>query len=230
MVQQKLVLPPITKNMKILAGLLFGLWFASVMIDPLRGIRDQFLLVSAPAILEGYIWTIFTYAFWHADFMHLLFNLWVLWIFGSEVETRYQGWKWWRFLFICALGGGVFVFLSQLIFQSAHPTLGFSGSVMGVVAAFSWLNWERRINFFFFSLKGKNILPLFIILDILLVVVGREPISLAAHFGGMLTGLLLVTGYWRPKPLWRRWKRYRHRRKFKLLKKDPEKDRKKYLN
>lgn len=229
MAQVQVQWPPITKNFKALAITLFTLWFASVMIEPLGAFRDDYLLVSSSAILQGQIWSVITYAFWHADFLHLLFNLWLLWIFGSEVEARWSSKKWWRFNLICAAGGGLAVVLSQLLFQVSYPTLGYSGAVMGVVAAFAWMNWEKVISFFFFSIRGKNLLLLFVAIDIFLVFVGREPISIAAHLGGMLTGLLLASGFWRPRKLKERYRRYRQRRRFKLIKKD-EPDRKRYMN
>lgn len=230
MAQAQIQWPPITKNFKILAISLFILWFASVMVPPLGALRDGYLLVSAAAMLQGQVWTVFTYAFWHVDFLHLLFNLWILWIFGTEVERRWTTKRWWSFQFACAFGGGIAVVLSQFLFQVAYPTLGYSGAVMGIVAAFAWYNWDRKVHFFFFSLKGKSILLLFIALDIVVVFVGREPISIAAHLGGMATGLLLVSDLWRPKKLREKWRHYQRRRRFKVVRKEAEEDRRKHMN
>jgi membrane associated rhomboid family serine protease len=224
--------PPFTANIKGLAIVLFTLWFASVMVDPLGDFVGHYMLVSQRAVIEEFqVWTLLTYSLWHADFMHLLFNVLVLWLFGGEIARRWDSVRWWRFNALCALGGGVAVVLSQLARQTFHPTLGYSGAVMGVVAAFAWQNWNSTIHLFFFPMKGKTLLLVFIALDIFIVVVGREPISVAAHLGGMATGLLIVSDWWRP----RRWKlahkRYKHkkrRKKFQLLQKDPESDR--YLN
>lgn len=231
MVQYQVQWPPFTRNIKILAGLLFGLWFASTMIDPLGAFVNQELLVSMPAVASGKVWTLLTYAFWHADFMHLLFNVLVLWIFGGELDQRWSNTQWWRFNLLCALGGGIAVVLSQLIFQTGYPTLGYSGAVMGVVAAFAWQNWERTLYFFFFPMKGKTLLLVFITIDVLLVVFGGEPLSISAHLGGLITGLLLATGWWRPSKIRRRWKRYQQRRRFKVVKKQAEEDyRRRHLN
>ncbi len=232
MAQQQLRWPPFTANIKGLAIVLFTLWFASVMIEPLGGFVGNYMLVSGAAVIDEFqVWTLFTYSLWHADFMHLLFNVVVLWLFGAEIDQRWSKLRWWRFNALCAVGGGAAVVVSQLLIQSFHPTLGYSGAVMGVVAAFAWHNWDRTIYLFFFPMKGKVLLPVFIVLDIFIVVVGREPISVAAHLGGMATGLLIVSGWWRPrrwKLAYQRHKHKKHREQFQIVQRDPESD--KYLN
>lgn len=223
MAQYRFYWPPLTRNFKITAIGLFVLWLASVLITPLGQFVGEYMLVSRPAVFERYqVWTVLTYALWHADFMHLLFNLFALWIFGSDIDQAWRPGTWWRFLGICALGGGIVVALTQLLFGGSAPTLGFSGAVMGMVAAFAWYNWDRTLNFFFVPMTGKTLLLVFIGIDILFVVTGREPISIAAHLGGMATGLLLVTGVWRPRKLTEKLRRRRQRRHLELLRRPPE--------
>ncbi len=229
MAQMRMNWPPFTRNIMGLAVVLFLLWFLSIPGAPLEGFVADYMLVSSQAVVgEFQIWTVITYSLFHADFMHLGFNLFVLWMFGGRIDDSWPAKKWWTFNALCALGGGVAVVLSQLVFQSVHPTLGYSGAVMGVVAAFAWQHWNRRIYLFFFPMKGKTLLLVFIAIDILLVVGAREPISIAAHLGGMATGLLIVTGWWRPRR-WRliydRWRHKKHREKFKVISRDPESDR-----
>lgn len=232
MAQLQMQWPPFTDKLKVLAVVLFTLWFASVMVAPLGAFVDQYMLVSQSAVFQGQVWTIFTYSLWHADFIHLLFNVGVIWLFGGEISARWSNLEWWRFNALCVLGGGLAVVLAQLIFGS-QPTLGYSAAVMGIIAAFAWQNWDRTIYLFFFPMKGKTLLIVVIVFDAFRYVAGTfsnaEPISIAAHLGGLATGLLIVTGWWRPSRLKRRWTRYRQRRKFKVIRKEAEKDYK-YLN
>lgn len=223
MAQYRMYWPPVTGNFKIIAGVLFALWFSSVMIQPLGAFVDANMLVSSQAVFgRGQIWTLLTYALWHADFMHLLFNLLVLWMFGGELDRAWPTARWWKFLVLCTLGGGVLIVLSQLIFQTSYPTLGSSGAVMGVVAAFAWNHWNHRLNFLFFPMTGKTMLLVFIGIDVAMVVFGGEAISIAGHLGGMATGLLLASGLWRPS-LVRKWlRRKKQRRRLELLRRPPE--------
>ncbi|RVU46929.1 rhomboid family intramembrane serine protease [Lujinxingia sediminis] len=217
--------PPFTRNIKITLVGLFTLWFASVMIAPLGAFVDDYMLLSRSAVIDqGQIWTLLTYAFWHADFTHLLFNGFVLWMFGAELDQRWSAARWWRFTLLCALGGGLTILASQLILSTNFPTLGFSAAVMGVVAAFAWRHWNDRLNLLFLPVTGKTMLLVFIGLDILFVVAGREAISIAGHLGGMATGLLIASDYWRPSRIKRAFIRRRQRRNLKLLRaKDADK-------
>ncbi len=224
MARTRMQWPPLTLNFKILAGLLFALWLATLPDSPLHPIMRDHLMLSADAVVgQGQVWALFSYAFFHADFMHLAFNLGVLWLFGGRIDATWSNARWWRFNILCLLGGALAVVISQTILQSSQPTLGYSAAVTGVVAAFAVYHWERTVYLFFFPVKGKWILPIIIAIDLLRVLAGT-PISVAGHLGGMITGLLLVTGWWRPSKLkhaYRRRKRARERQKkrdnFKLL-------------
>ncbi|RAL23935.1 hypothetical protein DL240_07245 [Lujinxingia litoralis] len=226
--------PPFTRNIKITLLALFVLWFASVMIAPLASFVDHYMLISRQAVLnQGQVWTLLTYALWHADFTHLLFNGFVLWMFGAELDQSWSSRRWWTFNLFCALGGGVTILLSQILFSTNFPTLGYSGAVMGVVAAYAWRHWNERLYLLFFPVTGKTMLLIFIALDILFVLTGREAISIAGHLGGMATGLILATGLWRPSRIKRAFIRRRQRRNLKLLRSrdpDPKKSDRSHLN
>jgi membrane associated rhomboid family serine protease len=223
MSQYRLYWPPLTRNIKITAIALFTLWLASVLIEPLGLFVRQHMLVSSEAVVGRLqIWTVFTYALWHADFMHLLFNMFVLWIFGADIDRMWKSSTWWRFNALCALGGGLVVLVTQLVFGTQYPTLGYSGAVLGVVAAYAWYHWDRPLNFFFIPMTGKTLLLFFIVIDVLMVLFGREAISIAAHLGGMATGLLLVSGYWRPERLQKRYTHWKRHRRLKVLRRPPD--------
>ena len=209
--QYRMAWPPLTRNIKLTLGALFVLWIGTVQFTEFV---FNYMLVSRDAVFErGQVWTLLSYAIVHRDFPHLLFNGLVLWMFGGEVDRRW-GDKWfWGFCALCALGGGVAVVLAQLIFAASVPTIGYSGAIMGLAAAYSWYHWDRPLRLFgVIKITGKWLLVIFVAIDFLMVVGARQPISVAAHLGGMLTGLALVTGYWRPTKLKRAIKRWRARR------------------
>ncbi|MFB6263043.1 MAG: rhomboid family intramembrane serine protease [Bradymonadaceae bacterium] len=205
-------LPPFSENVQIGVLALAVFWLAAIQFDDF--VRE-YLIVSGDQVFENlYVWTIVTYAFWHWTFQHLLFNGIALWMFGGFLDRRWSTRKFWRFSLICAAGGGVTIALWQWLTGTSIPTLGYSGAVMGLVAAFAWYNWDRTIQFFFFPMTGKMLLIFFIVIDFARVIGAHEPISISGHIGGMVTGLLLVSGLWRPRKIKRKIEQYRRRRKF----------------
>jgi membrane associated rhomboid family serine protease len=224
--QSRIAWPPFTKNLKITIFGLIALFLVTVFVPSINDLVSQYLWVSKTHVVDlGYVWTIFTYAFFHADFNHLLFNGVALWMFGGFLDEMWSSKKFWTVSLLSALGGGLAVVLSQLVFGQSVPTLGYSGAVMGLVAAYCWYNWDRTLHFFFFPMTGKTLLLLFVGLDIFFVVVAREPISIAGHLGGMVTGLLLVTDMWRPQRLKRWWRRRSMKKKFRDASRDVDRKR-----
>lgn len=245
--------PPFPTNLRITIGILLVFWVAALEITgpgsiiefrALLGLSgaeflQNYMMVSSANVigtftdqgfvLHGRVWTLLTYAFWHADFSHLLFNGLALWMFGGELDRRWGAGWFWAFCLLCAVGGGVTVVVVQFLLDAAGlaapiPTLGYSGAIMGLVAGYCWHNWHRELFFFFFRLEGKWLLPLFVLIDFFLVVGARQPISMSAHIGGMATGLLLVSGYWRPRDLVSAVKRWNAQRKLKKQPRTPGSD------
>ena len=217
--QAQIAWPPLTNNVKYtLIGL--AVIFIAQLFPVVDNVVDAYLLVSSDAVIRDYrIWTVFTYALFHEDFFHIGFNALILWMFAGHLDQRWESRRFWIHGVLCALGGGIAVVASQWVFNlilggPVRPTLGYSGAVMGFLAAFAWYNWNRRINFMFFPMKGKTMLLVIVGFDVAMVVFGGQPISISAHIGGMLTGLLLVTGYWRPKKLQQLWHRWKMKKKF----------------
>jgi len=213
--QYQIAWPPFTRNVKITLIGLTLIFVLTVLSMGAFNFSSQYLIVSGPQVFErGRIWTLLTYAFFHHDIGHLLFNALALWIFAGELDQRWSSGRFWTVSLLSALGGGIFVALGQLLLGGGAPTLGYSGAVMGLIAAFCWYNWDRRLNFFFFPMTGRTFLMVIVGIDVLRVVVGGQPISIAAHLGGLLTGLLLVGDFWQPKVLKRKWQRRSMKKKF----------------
>lgn len=214
--QTRVAWPPFTKNIKITLIGLVVIFLITVFVPQINDLARQYLWVSETHVFDwGYVWTIFTYAFFHENFNHILFNGVALWIFGGYLDERWSTKEFWTVSLLSALGGGVMVVLTQLVFGGGAPTLGYSGAVMGLVACYCWYNWNQRLNFFFIPMTGKTLLLFFVALDVFFVVFARQPISIAGHIGGMITGLLLVTDYWRPRRIKQWWRRRSMKKKFK---------------
>ena len=132
-------IPPITKNLLIINVLCFfaSLAFASHDIDLNELFGLHFILAS-----HFRPWQLFTYMFMHANWSHLFFNMFAVWMFGRIMEQT-MGQK--RFLFYyltCGLGAG----LAQELVQLAEFWYGGYASIEavptsgGIVAMADYLN------------------------------------------------------------------------------------------
>jgi membrane associated rhomboid family serine protease len=95
---------------------------------------------------------LFTCMFLHGGWLHILGNMWFLWIFGANVEDRLGPLPYLVFYLVCGLGSG----LSEVIFAwgSRVPSIGASGAISGVLGAFI---------IFFPASRILTLVPLFII-------------------------------------------------------------------
>ena len=89
------------------------------------------------------IWQPFTYMFFHGDIWHVLINMFVLWMFGSELERAWGKKNFLRFYFITGVGSG----LGTMIFglQSTIPIVGASGAIYGVLLAYGIMYPNRTV-------------------------------------------------------------------------------------
>ncbi|MBT2582922.1 rhomboid family intramembrane serine protease [Planococcus sp. ISL-109] len=152
-------------------------------------------------ISEGEWWRFVTPIFLHAGFMHLLFNMFSLFLFGPELE-RLTGKM--RFITIYMLAGlfgsAATYFLQPLDYQH----VGASGAIFGIFGAFGALVYYG--GHALPQLK-QIILPI-IVISIVMTFLAPN-INVTAHIAGMITGFLIGLSYFHPKRIvsWRAKKR-----------------------
>ena len=213
-------MPTVTKNLLIINVLCFlGAMVArryGVDLNDMLGLH--FFLASDfnPAQL-------ITYMFMHANFQHIFFNMFAVWMFGRTLEMV---WGPKRFLFyyiLCGIGAGLIqegvqwvdyaVNLSQyervntgisIISMDEYlnllTTVGASGAVYAILLAFGMLfpNSEMFIFPLPMPIKAKYFVIGYAVLELVLGITGGDGIAHFAHLGGMLFGLILII-YWRKK-------------------------------
>ncbi len=156
----------------------------------------QYLMVSSKLdVLIYRPWTIITYMFLHFDFLHILFNMLMLFWFGS-IFLRYLNEKQ---LYSTYFSGGLFGAALYLITYNIFPglstgiMLGASASVTAIVIGISFYNPNYVIRLFFIGeVKLKYIAIAYIVLDVLQIA-GDNPGGHIAHLGGALYGYLFAT-------------------------------------
>jgi membrane associated rhomboid family serine protease len=154
--------------------------------------------VEAFAFQPGYVlvrpWTPITYMFLHGGFLHLAFNMLMLFVFGAAVEERLGGRRFALYYFLCGLGGAALSFGLMLTAPSV-AVLGASGAVYGVALAFAMFWPDARL--FVFPLpvpvKAKWLVIFLAALSLLSAVLGaRDGVAHLAHLGGFLFGFIFL--------------------------------------
>ena len=166
----------------------------------------EYLFYLQPSlVIRGFVWQLFTYMFLHASFMHIGFNMFLLWMMGREVEYTLGGPAFLRLYFLSGLMAGVFS-----LFMGDARILGASGAVLGILAAYGRLFPDRIIlAFFFIPMKVKHFIWVIAVIDLYGAVAGTGNIAHLAHIGGLITGLVLMKTGWYRRPIlnveeWRR--------------------------
>lgn len=158
-------------------------------------------LVPYEAIHHLALWQFFTYMFLHEGFLHIFFNMFVLWMFGGEIERVWGTREFLKYYFICGVGAGAF----HLLFNwgSHGVVIGASGAVFGVLLAFAVLFPNRIITFLIFfvlpvNMKAKHLVMIFAGINLLAAMQSfkgaHTTIAHLAHLGGLLVGYLYIKG------------------------------------
>jgi len=180
------------------------------------------------AVLRGYVWQLFSYLFLHGGLGHLLINMFVLWMFGADLERAWGKRKFYFYYFLCGIGAGVInVIVKALIYPPDslamnQPTIGASGAIYGVLIAAAVLFPDRQVWLIPFPVT----LPMRAYVAIMAAIEffgtlgsSGDNVSHVCHLGGMLVGYLYLRrgsflfGF---RNRYSDWKRRRLRRKFEV--------------
>lgn len=144
---------------------------------------------------RGFIWQPLTYLFMHGGFWHIFWNMLILWMFGSEIESHWGKKEFFKYYFLTGVCSGIITMLFNL--SSTIPVVGASGAIYGILGAFAILFPERRIYFYFFiPIKAKyfvifiGIFSFFSSLN-----PGYSYISHLTHLSGLLIGAIYLKRY-----------------------------------
>ncbi len=181
-----------------------GLLFAVQQFPQFENLlRNYFALWPLKSVFANfYPWQLVTYGFLHGDTMHLVFNMFMLWMFGRELELMMGPRRFLIYYMTCVIGAGFVQLVVAGLMGSPYPTVGASGGVFGLLLAFGMTFPNRMIMLLFppIPMKAKYMVVLFGILELYLGVSGRAPgIANFAHLGGMLFGFLLIQQWKKPR-------------------------------
>lgn len=164
-------------------------WVAQQVV----GAEYTFRLASIPALIAGgEWWRLFSPVLVHAGALHLGMNMFVLYIYGQNVEQVFGSVRFVTVYVVSALTGSAFSYG----FGGLHSSVGASGAVFGVVGALLVYLYNRRSSQFIAQhLRGiLGFLALNTVLGLMI-----PNIDIMAHLGGLVGGMLIGLGFDRAK-------------------------------
>jgi len=158
------------------------------------------LLMQTPdwVIHRRFVWQVFTYMFLHADFVHLLFNMLILWFFGPRLEYRWGSSRFLTFYVVVGVGSGLFhLFLASATGKGATSLLGASGALYGLLMAWA-LFWPTDNVYLYgiFRIQIKYLVILVAVISFMGSTGGADKggISHITHLGGLVVALIYLKG------------------------------------
>jgi membrane associated rhomboid family serine protease len=147
------------------------------------------------------LFSLFSFMFLHGGWLHLIGNMWSLWIFGDNVEDNIGSLRYLAFYLLCGILSGLFHLAFNL--NSSVPTIGASGAIAGVMGAYIILYPRSKILTLIpiFFIPWFIEIPAFIFLAIwFLIQFANAAASSAAsggvawwaHVGGFVVGMALI--------------------------------------
>jgi membrane associated rhomboid family serine protease len=108
-----------------------------------RDVLAVFLQVYGVVPASLHLLTLLTSMFLHGSWMHVIGNMWYLWIFGDNVEDRVGHGRFIVFYLLC----GIAAALGQIVIdpESTLPTIGASGAIAGIMGAYFVLYPRSRV-------------------------------------------------------------------------------------
>ncbi len=216
-------IPSITKNLLIINVLaFFATWvFEKQGLDLTATFGLHFFMAQ-----DFSFYQLVTYLFMHGSFMHLFFNMFAVWMFGTVMERVWGPKRFLIYYLVCGIGAGIiqegvqyinyanenlaaydFVMTSSgrittEAYLNLWTTVGASGAVYAILLAFgmTFPNERMFIIPFPFPIKAKWLIGGYIVIEVWSALnTPGDGIAHMAHLGGMLFGFLLIR-YWRKHP------------------------------
>ncbi len=203
-------IPPVVKNIIIINIIMFvaTLIIGNFMYEKLS------LFYFKSQFFKPY--QLLTHMFMHGSFVHILFNMYTLFFFGSVLENVWGGKKFLLYYLVTGIGAAILHSLvlhlqatglenaitagsyqayEQLRILYNTPTVGASGAIYGLLLAYGMLFPNNIIGLVFppVALKAKYFVIIFGAIELLLGLTGRDSgVAHFAHLGGMIFGFFLI--------------------------------------
>ncbi|MDR2842280.1 MAG: rhomboid family intramembrane serine protease [Spirochaetaceae bacterium] len=163
-----------------------------------------FLAMTPVLVLHGFYWQFFTYMFAHQGFAHIFFNMFALFVFGTQIERHIGSKEFLLYYLVTGVLAGVFSFFVYL-FTGAYlvSLLGASGAIFAVQLAFACF-FPRAVMYVWglIPMRAPILVTVFTLLELGMTIFGvQNGVAHLTHLAGFGFGWLYFYVRWRANPL-----------------------------
>ena len=188
---------PISTALKAIIGanvaMFIVTWFAPSILNYLG-------LIPKDVVHQKTVWQLATYMFLHAGPFHLIFNMLMLWMFGTELERVWGTRFFLKFYFVTGIGAAVLTILASLLPFGPVRVLynsniiGASGAIYGVLLAYALYFPDRQIYYMMlFPIPARVFVAIMGALALLFSLSESGGVANATHLGGLLVAYAYLT-------------------------------------
>lgn len=180
-----------TDAIKILVSVNFGIFLLQTLAQTESLFFPLFGLVPKMVWSEFMLWQPITYLFFHGGIWHVLINMFVLWMFGGELERLWGKRHFLKYYFSTGVGAGLITMMFGL--NSMTPIIGASGAVFGVLLAYGLTYPNRTIYLYgIFPIKSLWFVIGIGVIAFMSSFGTISQISHLTHISGMIIGYFLL--------------------------------------
>ncbi len=195
---------PLTKALKIIIIANIAIYLTQILLPFFSEFSPDYIFgISKTGIENGFYWQFLTYGFLHGSPLHLLLNMFALWIFAGELENFWGTKRFVIYYLLTTTGAGFFIHLMNYFSPYMDPntvTIGASGAVFGILLAFGMI-WPNRevLLYFIIPIKMKYFVLIFGLIEFFGTIqsfsITAGNISHIGHLGGIITGIAIIAAY-----------------------------------
>ncbi|MFZ5523381.1 MAG: rhomboid family intramembrane serine protease [Pseudomonadota bacterium] len=140
-------------------------------------------------------WQLLSYAFLHGSLMHIVFNMYGLWMFGRELEALLGRRVFYQLYFASVLAAGLMQLLVTTMTGGMYPTVGASGGLFGLLLAYAMFFPNRVIMLILppVAMRARTFVFVYAAIELYLGVTGTQAgVAHFAHLGGMIGAYLVL--------------------------------------
>jgi len=167
----------------------------SFMLQSVTGVQMITSLALWPLNGPFMPWQLLSYAFLHGSLMHIVFNMYGLWMFGRELEALLGRRVFYQLYFASVLAAGLMQLLVTTMTGGMYPTVGASGGVFGLLLAYAMFFPNRMILLIIppIPMRARTFVFVYAAIELYLGVTGTQAgVAHFAHLGGMIGAYLVL--------------------------------------